>query len=124
MIMFEYLAKAERDVAISAIYGALLRLFEAKLAGRTAPVTVEMSPGQLAGRNEIEKLIARILFDIVDAEKKDLASISPEQTSSYTAHLAKLASSRYSASKGVRSDAARFLNEIDPANAESDLAVR
>jgi hypothetical protein len=124
MTMFDYLAKADRDAAISAIYGALLRLFESKLGGRADHLTNEQSGMTTTGQSQVDKLTAQILSEIADAEKKSLAAIPPEQISRYTADLAKLASSRYSASRGVRSDAARFLNEIDPANAEADLAVR
>ena len=122
--MFAYLAKADRDAAIGAIYGALLRIFESKLGGQATHVPVGQGIQETSSQTLVEQLTSRILCDITEAEKKGLAEISSEQISRYTADLAKLASSRYSASKGVRSEAARFLNEIDPANTEADLAVR
>lgn len=121
--MFEYLMTADRDVAVSAIYRALLRLFEAKGGSRARAGVPDRLSCRVTSGNEAEKLCVRILFDIMDEEEQELALLSREAVSRYTQMLATIASSRYSAGTRTRSEAARFLKQIDPANAEDGLAV-
>jgi hypothetical protein len=120
--VFDYLLNAERDVVVSAIYRALLRLFESK-GGSKARVPERLS-SRISSRNEVEKLAARILFDIMEVEQRDLASLPPEEVRRYTTCLSRVASSRYTADKTVRSEALRFLKEIDhPLPSNKDVAV-
>jgi hypothetical protein len=122
--MFEYLLSAERDIAVAAIYRALLRLFEAKGGSRSRVGVPDRLSSKVSSGSEVERLCARVLFDIMDEEKQELASISREAVSRYTGLLAGIASSRYTAGIREKSQAARFLKQIDPANAENGLAVR
>ena len=50
-------------------------------AGRT--IAVRLS-SRIISRNEVEKLAARILFDIMEVEKRDLAALPPEDVRRYT----------------------------------------
>ncbi|HEX3108835.1 MAG TPA: hypothetical protein VHU41_07045 [Thermoanaerobaculia bacterium] len=124
MIVFDYLLTVERDLAVAAIYRAMLRLFEAKGGSRARAGVPEKLSCTLSRGNDVEKLSARIVFDIMDAEEQELSGLSREAISRYTALLAKVASSRYSAEKRVRSEAVRFLKEIDPETADEGLAIR
>jgi hypothetical protein len=120
MTMFDYLLTAERNDAVSAIYKALLCLFEAK-GGSHVRAGI---PDRLSNESRIvEELSKRIITDITAAERQDLASIPADVVGKYTAALTTVASSRYTATPDVRSEAIRFLKEIDPANSEHGLAL-
>ena len=121
--MFEYLLTVDRDVAVAAIYRALIRLFEAKGGSRVRVGIPDQLSTKARAKTEIELLCTRIIVDITTAEKQDLAAVPPEGVRKYTAALSKVAGSRYTAEQDVRSEAIRFLKEIDPANAEYGLAI-
>lgn len=121
--MFEYLQKIERDVAVAAIYGALLRLFELKGGSRARAGVPEKLSCMLSKGNDVEKFTTRIVFDIMEAENHDLSTLPRESIGRYTALLAQMASSRYSAGNRVRSEAARFLKEIDRETVDDGVAV-
>lgn len=122
--MFEYLQKIERDVAVAAIYGALLRLFESKGGSHARAGVPEKLSCTLSRGNDAERFATRIVFDIMDAENHhDLSTLPREPIARYTALLAQIASSRYSAGNSARSEAARFLKRIDREAVDSTLAV-
>lgn len=120
--MFEYLVLADRDVTVSAIYRALLRLFEAK-GGSRMGVGIPDRLSNERRKSEIDELSARIISDIIATEKRDLSVVPAETIREYTSLLTQIASSRYVSKNDARSEAIRFLQEIDPAKAEYGLVT-